>query len=291
MILTNQNNYPEPFVRAVTKDTYDRGDADYTVSELISPPRIHQLSKRHEHEITQDVSARLWVILGTVAHDILERAGREGQELTEERLYATVAGKSIGGKLDTLALSSGILTDYKVTSVWSHVFGNKPEWTSQLNAYAFLARENGHKVEALEVFAMFRDWSENRSLQSEDYPKTNCLRIPVPLWKHDDTQIYLAGRVLAHETASVCPDKDLVPCTPEERWVKPTTWAVMKLGRKSAISVHDSESDAWKAMSTGLTVEMRPGKSTRCASYCQVSQFCNTWASDATNPANTGGMK
>ena len=244
MKLTNEHQYPEPFARAVSVDSYERGDADYTVSELLQPPRLRQLVKRHDAEITEDVSDRLWVLMGTLAHDILERAGREGQELTEERLYATVGTKRVGGKLDTLCLSSGLLTDYKVTSVWSYVLGNKPEWPRQLNAYAFLARENGHTVNALEIFAMFRDWAPSKAQKDDDYPKTNCLRIPITLWPHDETRIYLAGRVLAHETASVCPDDGLVPCTAEERWAKPTTYAVMKPGRKSALSVHESEQDA-----------------------------------------------
>jgi hypothetical protein len=283
MKYTNKFLYPEPFARAVTLDTYDKGEADFTVSELISPPRLRQLVSRHDADITVDVSERLWIIMGTVAHDILERAGKEGQELTEERLYATVAGKKVGGKLDTLCLTSGLMTDYKVTSAWSYVFGDKPEWERQLNAYAFLARENGHKVEALQIFAMFRDWSPSKSLTSDDYPKTNCLCIPIPMWTHDEARIYLAGRVLAHSTASTCPDDDLVPCTPEERWAKKTTYAVMKPGRKSALSVHDTEQEAWKAMGQGLTVETRPGKSVRCESYCAARDFCNVWKNDPTN--------
>lgn len=289
MNLTNVNGFPEPFVRAVTRETYEKGDCDFTISELISPPRIRQLVTRHDAEITEDVSDRLWVLLGTVAHDILERAGREGQELTEERLYATVAEKRIGGKPDTLALSSGLLTDYKVTSVWAYILGNKPEWTAQLNAYAFLARENGHEVKALEIFAMFRDWSESRSLGSKDYPSTNCLRIPIPLWTPEETQVWLAGRVLEHERAKGLEDDKLPVCTAEERWEKPTTWAVMKPGRKSALSVHDSEQDAWKSMKEGLTVQVRPGRSTRCESYCSAAPFCSFAKSLKPTPTEAEG--
>jgi hypothetical protein len=286
MKLTNEHGYPEPFVRAVTRDSYEKGDCDYTVTELIQPPRIRQLTERHEAEITEDVSERFWMILGTVAHDILERAGKEGQELTEERLYATVGGKRIGGKPDTLNLSSGLLTDYKVTSVWSYVLGNKPEWTAQLNSYAFLAQANGHEVKGLEIFAMFRDWSPSKAAfvktsagpveaSKGDYPSTNCLRIPIPLWPKDQTQIWLAGRVLAHENARILEDELLPVCTPEERWDRPTTYAVMRPCRKSALSVHESEAEAVKAMAIGQTVETRPGKSVRCESYCACASFCS----------------
>lgn len=286
MNVTNVHGYPAPFVRAVSKETYDKGDCDYTVSELVSPPRIRQLRLRHDAELTEDVSERFWMLLGNVAHEILERAGRDGQELTEERLYTTAGDKKIGGKPDTLALESGLLSDYKVTSVWSYIFGNKPEWTAQLNAYAFLARENGHTVNALEIFAMFRDWSETRSMQSQDYPKTNCMRIPIPLWPKDEAQLWIAQRVRAHGLAALDSDAELPLCTPEERWAKPATYAVMRAGRKSAVSVHDTEEAAVKAMpwpQTGVTVETRPGKSVRCASYCPVSAFCSQWKADPTN--------
>ena len=275
MKLTNQFGYPEPFVRAVTRDDYSRGECDYSITELIQPPRIRQLTERHEAEITEDVSERFWMILGTVAHDILERAGKEGQGLTEERLYAEVGGKTIGGKPDTLNLSSGLLTDYKVTSVWSYVLGNKPEWIAQLNSYAFLAQANGHEVKGLEIFAMFRDWSPSKSKGSEDYPSTNCLRIPIPLWPKDQTQLWLAQRVRAHELAKLDTDEGLAVCTPEERWDRPTTYAVMKPGRKSALSVHESEAEAVMSMQIGQTVETRPGKSVRCLDYCSVAPFCS----------------
>ena len=60
----------------------------------------------------------------------------------------------------------------------------------------------------------------------------------------------------------------------------------MKPGRKSALSVHDTEADAWKAMKDGLTVEKRPGKSVRCESYCPVSDFCSFYKSLTSSEVN-----
>ena len=285
MNVTNKYNYPEPFAVAAKKNTYTKGEADYSITELNSPPRLVQLTKRHDGELTEDVSERLWMLLGTVAHEILERGGREGQELTEERLYATVGGKKIGGKLDTLCLGSGLLTDYKLVSVWSYILGTKPEWTAQANCYAFLARENGHTVNALEIFAMFRDWSESKSLGSGDYPKTNCLRIPLEMWPHEKTRDYIKERVLLHDVAKLQGDDFLPACTPEERWEKPTTYAVMKPGRKSALSVHDTLEAATAALAPGCSVVTRPGTSRRCASYCPVggsTGLCSVWVADPT---------
>lgn len=285
MRYTNRYGYPQPFVKAVSVDRYDKGEADYSVTELNSAPRQSVLLKRHDSELTEDVSERLWVLGGTVAHEILAMSGQEGRELFEKRLYATVAGKKIGGKLDHLCLVSGLLTDYKWTSAWTYVFG-RSEWIAQTNMYAFVARENGYKVTELEIFGMFRDWSETRAMQSNDYPKTNCARMPVPMWPHDTTRKYIADRVALYEGARIKPDSDLPLCSPEERWQKPTTYAVMKPTRKSAVSVHATMEAAQAALVAGSHVVVRPGESRRCAKYCTARFVCSQWAADPTNPAN-----
>jgi hypothetical protein len=283
MRFINTFNCPEPYARAVTADSaYDRGAADYTVTELNSAPRQSVLLKRHDAELTEDVSDRLWVLGGTVAHEILARSGIEGRELFEKRLYAVVSGKKIGGKPDSLCLTSGMLSDYKWTSAWTYVFG-RTEWVTQLNMYGFLARENGFKVENLEIFGMFRDWSESKAMQSKDYPPRSVARIPIEMWPHEKTRAYITERVKLHEAAKMALDENLAPCTPEERWVKPTTWAVMKPGRKSALSVHQTMENAEASLIAGASIVERPGASRRCATYCAVSSKCSQWKSDPTN--------
>ncbi len=289
MRYTNKYNYPQAFVRAVTSDTYDKGEAEFTVTGLLAPPRQSQLLKRHDAELTEDVSDRLWVLDGTVAHEILARSGQEERELFEKRLYASVAGRKIGGRPDSLCLVSGLLTDFKRTSVWSYIFG-RTEWQAQLSMYAFLARENGFKVTSTEIFAMFRDWSESRSLGSKDYPKTSCMRIPVETWPHEQTREFIKERIALHEKAAFASDEGLAPCTPEERWQKETTYAVMKPGRKSALSVHQSMETAQASQIAGTSIVVRPGKSVRCASYCPVSGICSQWKADPSNvPEPTDG--
>ena len=289
MRYTNKFNYPAPFVRAVTGgDVYDKGEADYSITELISAPRQTQLIRRHDAQLEEDVSDRLWVLGGTVAHEILARSGKEERELFEKRLYATVAGKKVGGKLDSLCLVSGLLSDYKWTSAWTYVFG-RSEWISQTNMYGFLARENGFKVTALEIFGMFRDWSETRAVQSKDYPQTNCARIPIEMWPHEKTREFIKERVLLHDAAKLVGDDFLAACTQEERWQKETTYAVMKPGRKSAVMVLDSLEAATAAATGGQYVQTRPGAARRCAGYCPVGKatgLCSQWNADSTNPSN-----
>src|SRR5215472_16798226 len=84
MNLTNELNLPEPLVEAVRRDPYDRGDSDFTVSELVSPPRIVQLRRKHSGQFTEDASDRIFSLFGQAIHIILERSAGE-RYLVEER--------------------------------------------------------------------------------------------------------------------------------------------------------------------------------------------------------------
>ena len=73
-------------------------------------------------------------------------------------------------------------------------------------------------------------------------------------------------------------DNDIPPCTSEERWEKPTKFAVMKEGRKSAVRVLETQEDAEKLageLGKNHSVQIRPGESTRCAEYCSAADYCN----------------
>jgi hypothetical protein len=63
-------------------------------------------------------------------------------------------------------------------------------------------------------------------------------------------------------------------------WEKETVYALKKDGAVRAKSLHNSLEEAEEALETagkGFFIETRPGERTRCASYCQVSQFCKQY--------------
>jgi PD-(D/E)XK nuclease superfamily len=69
--LTNKHNIPDVFVRACMIDRHvTKGDISTT--QLIDAPQIRYL-KAH-HDIEEDVSDRLWMLMGTAMHHVLERA-------------------------------------------------------------------------------------------------------------------------------------------------------------------------------------------------------------------------
>src|SRR5262245_49994218 len=116
-MITNNLNLPQPLVDALAFDDYDRGESDITTTELSKPVRIRQLEIRHADEIAEDAADGMWRLLGNIGHKILERADTTNH-LAEERIYATIGGWKVGGKIDLLGPDL-TLDDYKFTSTWA----------------------------------------------------------------------------------------------------------------------------------------------------------------------------
>ena len=278
MRLTNNHGLPEPFMAALSRDLYHQ-DGHISVTGLIQPPRIRQLSVRHDAQISEDVSDRIWMLLGSLVHDLLERSVPDNA-LSEERMSVNVGGWKVTGQADLLE-ADGTLSDYKVTSTWAVLNDIKPDWVTQTNLYAHLYRQAGFSVNKIQIVAVLRDWSTSRAKSGGDYPACACKVLPVPTWSHGECETYLTERVFLHKQAADLSDDALPYCTPEERWEKPTIYAVMKKGRKSALRLLDSHEEAERWMwekEKGDSVDVREGESTRCERYCAVggnTGICN----------------
>ena len=273
MRITNHANLPDAIVQAVKNDPYPQQyTGDISVTRLIDAPQIRVLRERHWDELEEDAADRVWSLLGQVAHGILERA--ETAAMTERRLFAKVGGWRVSGQFDRLAvLPDGTLQDYKVTSAWAVVNGLKPDWLHQLNCLRWLAERNGLAVRRLQVVAILRDWSRGKALGDPGYPQRQVQVLDVPVWPLEESGKYIRERVRLHRAAS----GGRVPeCTAEERWERPTTYAVMRRGRKSALRVFDSLESARElaAGESDRRVEVRPGRAIRCEEYCPVAKFC-----------------
>ena len=273
MKLTNNHNLPQALYSALSNDLYVQ-HGHISVTGLIQPPRIRQLTQRYADHIEEDAADGIWRLLGSAVHDVLQRAETDGMQ--EQRLSMEVAGWRVTGQADLM--EGGVLSDYKITSVWAAINGVKPEWESQLNCYAALMLHHGVMVQDAQIVCIYRDWSKGRSKQGGDYPRIPAGVMRVNLWPYKEAEAYMESRVKQHQAAELLPDDELPICTPEERWERPTTYAVMKKGRKSAVRVLDNEADADAMALTkgdGHYVETRPGVSVRCADYCPVNRWCD----------------
>ena len=283
MKLTNRHGLPQTIINVLQRPQYSKGAAHVSVTELISSPRIVQLRRRHWEDISEDASDMVWSLFGSALHNILQH-GKDENHVVEERLFKEFDGWTISGAIDLQEIESDGVTisDYKCTSTWS-VMNDKMDWQRQLNIYAWLVETVKQKpVKALQIVAILRDWSAREAEAKDEYPQSPIVVVSVPLWPIDIREDYIRRRINAHNDALFAAEAggSLAPCTPDECWEKPTTWAIRKKGNKRATLVLKSEADAERQVNQlgdAYFVEKRPGERTRCERFCSVSQWCEQY--------------
>ena len=283
MKVTNVHSVPQPLVTLAEANYYSKGKSDYSVTELMSPPRVQRLKAQHNDEMVQDVSEMLWPLLGSALHVVMERGETEGW-LSEERLFTELDGVTISGAIDLQErIPDGVnIVDYKFTSAWA-VMNAKIEWEQQLNVYKWLVeRVKKTPVKTLKICALIRDFSRHES--KEGYPKSPVHMIELPMWDAVKAEAYVRERLDMHRQSKLAADfgESLIECSPEERWMSETTYAVKREGRKTAIRVFKAASEATElAEKEKGYVETRLGEPKRCTgNFCGVSQWCDQYQAE-----------
>lgn len=320
-VITNKNNIPEVFVKAIQVDNH-KTYGDISVTQLIDAPQIRVL--RRKNTVEEDAEDLLWSLFGTAMHVVLERAEHgvyesrkllaaagvlqdlayksndenlkkagkflekiaatnfppAGDEVTtEQNLQVEVDGMVISGTMDRYTKSLGLLQDLKncTTYVYSNPESRK-KWDAQLNVYAFMLREHGYPVNSASVLAFFRNWSRMNLLrEGKSYPMKQVEEIPIKLYDQETMRQYIKKRVRLHQLAEV---GEVPDCTPQERWSEPSSFAIMRPGRKTAVRIFpekymaDSFLMAEKHKMPDATIQERKGGSKRCEMFCPVKKFC-----------------
>jgi hypothetical protein len=274
MIITNRYNLPEPIARILT-DVRPRVKNRFSVGDMISAPYIRLLREQHFDEITEDISDMMWKLLGSSVHYIIE-GGSPPESLAEEKMSAQIKYPIVCTLVGIPDLwQNETITDYKVTSVWSFILGEKPEWVKQLNLYKWLYELHGFDTKKLQIHAILRDWSKGKSYSSSDYPPVPFQTISIPVWEKGEPEKLINQWLLDYLSGK--------PCTDEQRWMRPTTYAVKKPKNKRATIVLPTYEEAEtyirehvsnKKLASELIVEERKGIYARCKDYCNVSPFC-----------------
>lgn len=238
---TNIHGLPATLVRAILNDPYNAGKADISTTRLINPPQLETLRHRHKAEVVEDVSERIWTLLGQAAHTVAERAA-DGNVISEKRFFAEMEGWTVSGAVDLIEGTT--LIDYKVTSVWTHIYKSRvAEWTEQGNVNRWLAYKNGlTTIDKMENVLILRDWAR-RDMGRKDYPQVQVAVQPLEVWSIEKAEAYVRERVLLHQKARAAKDDEMPPCTDEETWLNAST-----------------------------------GKRNRCEDYCPAKAFCSQYA-------------
>ena len=291
--ITNRFNLPAPLVEAVKNDGYSNSGT-LSVTTLIKPPQAVAIEMAHADEIVEDVSDRIWALLGQTTHVILERAieGLGDDYLAEVRFFATLDGTRVSGQADVYQKSLKLIQDYKVTSAYAAkdaIANGKSEWTLQLSMLAALARHNKHEVEKGQIVAILKDWSR-RTAEEEArkaasfgapcaYPQAAVVVIDIPLMSNEETIQWMRERIKQHLAAR---EGNPQPCTDEERWKQPGKTALMKEGRKTAVKLFNNAGEIG-TIPPGHYIEERPTKFNRCEGYCSAAPWCAQFKQEKQN--------
>ena len=280
MNYTNELGLPAPLAAALTKDTYSRGDASYSATGLLRPPRMAALFDDPDNIIFRDVSETLWTLFGTAVHSILEDS-KHPDFITEERLYCSVSGVKLSGAIDVQHIQKDgtrILQDYKTRKAYGVMNNDSDE--KQLNIYAYIAHKNGIEVSGLQIINFIKDWNRHEAERKPDYPPHDIFIQDIPLWPIEQTEAFVMERIAAHEEARA---GNLPDCTDEERWLRDDKFAVMKEKRVRAVRVFDSQEEAETFIAAQKdadkhTIDHRRGQPIRCEQFCDVADYCDQFA-------------
>jgi hypothetical protein len=280
MKITNKQNLPAPIVALVSRNYYSKGASQYSVTELMSPPKIRRLREQYDADMEIDVTKMIASQLGTFMHGKLEAKEVEGYT-NEERIFTEVDGVVISGAIDLQQQVEGgvVIIDYKFVKAWS-VKQGKDDWTTQLNIYKWLVESVKRvPVKGLQICAIIKDYSAHDT--SEGYPEAEAVMIDIPMWDSVTTEAYVRKRLEMHRNAKVNHEfgEELQACTDEERWMSETVFAVKREGRKSAIRLFKTMEEATElAEKEKGYVETRKGEPKRCTGdFCGVSKWCKQY--------------
>ena len=288
MKITNKQNLPAPLVALLSRNYYSKGSSQYSVTELMSPPKIRRLREQYDGEMEVDVTKMIASQLGTFMHGKLEAKEVEGYT-NEERIFTEIDGVVISGAIDLQQQVEGgvVIIDYKFVKAWS-VKQGKDDWTTQLNIYKWLVESVKRvPVKGLQICAIIKDYSAHDT--SEGYPEAEAVMIDIPMWDSVTTEAYVRKRLEMHRNAKVNHEfgEELQACTDEERWMSETVFAVKREGRKSAIRLFKTIEEATElAEKEKGYVETRQGEPKRCTGdFCGVSKWCKQYQGEINVPA------
>ncbi len=284
-MVSNKYDLPQPLVEALTPERRKPVPGRFGVTALIDSPLRRILTMRHYDDIEEDVSDSIWALLGKMGHSVIEM----NKQVSEIRLERKFGDATLVGVADYA--NDGKVIDFKFTSVYTVIFASeKSEWEKQLQVYGCLLRLENKPVTALENWLILRDWNRRDSLKSDDYPKIPFAKLIYKPWSNEAGEAFISERVSLHllaEKIALASTSIEIPaefwCTSEERWEKPTKWAIKKKTQERAVRVYDSEEaakkhfgDVWPEVG-GYYIETRPGEQTKCQSYCALNKWCPFW--------------
>jgi hypothetical protein len=158
----------------------------------------------------------------------------------------------------------------------------KPDHVKQALMNGYLTSENGHLVEQVAINYFDRGWSYLQSTLNPSYPSTAFTAFVFP-YDREQAEKLFTERIAEHIEAE---NSNPRPCTPEEQWAKPDSFALMKPGAKRASKVCATMAEAEEEKKPGQFIQARKGERTYCLHFCGFKHICPQFAREEALRAN-----
>jgi len=258
-------SFPTPFLRALNRDNYSKGHSKFSVTGLLSPPQRTYLGT-FTTKVESGYSS-FAALLGTAVHSVLEHhVDLTNGERAEERFFLTILDTVVSGQIDFY--ENGTIFDYKVTGGTQEEAKSDHEAQAQMNG--FLAAANGVVVKQVAVVYLQRDWSYLQSTLNPNYPKSP-FRVFISDYNEAKAEKLFRTKIPEHLAALAGSPR---PCTPEEQWAKPDSFALIKPGAKRASKLCATLAEAEAEKKAGQVIQVRKGEKTFCKYFCGFHTHC-----------------
>lgn len=284
MVITNKKGLPKAMENACIALFSAKHNKPGTLSATTLKSGVREiiLTDRYWDNIERDISEMTPVLIGTAIHSVLEAHTDNTEDImAEEQFTFTVGDITVTGRLDGYDVKNKVIYDYKSAAVWKKIYNDFEDWKFQGLVYTLLLNKAGYEVNECKFIMMFKDWSPTKASTDTSYPQFPCDTYTFKPTLNDIAEIEetIKTKVEEYTKSLPLPDEELPLCTEKERWTKPTTYAVMKKGRKTALRVLETKADAEKYLSEngGDHIEERKGSDGKCENYCICNKFCPYW--------------
>jgi hypothetical protein len=296
-----ENIYILKRVAEMEAERYSKS-GDYSVTDLITPPRIVHLKKRHGAS-TKQLDSMIASMLGTAIHEYFEKYlelwidkhDYDGYSL-EEQVSIERQGRRISGRYDIR--EGDTLYDLKSIKVWKLIFDpSLDEYHEQQNLYRLLVKlDKGVTLKELNIVAIYKDWQEGNALRDRNYPQQQVIEYGLSIWPWSKTENFMDTKLAELIRCEELSDEDLPVCSREDRWERhpggeAVHFAILKnrkakratkVVRGGTLETALAVAEGVKGMTTDSVIEVRYAMPKRCQKYCDVNEHCNwyqEWAS------------
>ena len=310
-MITNQGNISLPMAIWLASDEYDHDPSPNSISatELLKSVKQIILGNRVTNSTLagdSDLQDQVASAIGTAIHNAVEHSIVNLREdsmkkmgiparvrdlirvnptindpnchniYLEQRVKREIDGFVISGKYDIV--ENGRVKDIKSTSCYTFIYGtNNSKYAMQGSIYRWLSPKlitDDH----MDIEFVFIDWKALAARTEPNYPPRRVMSKTIPLVSIQQTEIFIREKLAQLVAFQNEPEANMEPCTRDELWQKPTTYAYFKnpAKLKRATRVFPTNGEALSRHiedgSVGI-IKKRPGKAIHC-NYCTARPIC-----------------